>query len=283
MKQFLKNKSKVKLVAISVIACLCINRSHAQGNLLITPKRVVFEGGKRSEELNLANTGKDTATYVISFIQIRMKDNGAFENITVPDSAQFFADKNIRFFPRSVTLAPNEAQSVKVQVVNVSDLKPGEYRSHLYFRGTPPPRPLGDNDIVSADTTSLSVRLSPIFGISMPVIIRTGETKSDVKISDVVFKLENDTIPVLQMTFNRNGNISVYGDVRVDYISATGAVTRVGYVRGLSVYTPNKIRHFQIPLEINKKINYHSGKLKITYNDQSIKPVMLAQEEIILN
>ena len=76
----------------------------AQGNLLVTPKRVVFEGNKRSEELNLANIGKDTATYIISFIQIRMKEDGMFERITQPDPEQNFADKNLRFFPRTVTL-----------------------------------------------------------------------------------------------------------------------------------------------------------------------------------
>ncbi|MDQ6609880.1 MAG: hypothetical protein M3Y85_08675, partial [Bacteroidota bacterium] len=64
------------------------SKTNAQGNLLVTPKRVVFEGSKRSEELNLANTGKDSATYDISFIQIRMKEDGSMENITTPDSTQ---------------------------------------------------------------------------------------------------------------------------------------------------------------------------------------------------
>ena len=57
-------------------------KATAQGNLLVTPKRVVFEGLKRSEELNLANVGSDTATYMISFIQIRMKVDGYVETIT---------------------------------------------------------------------------------------------------------------------------------------------------------------------------------------------------------
>ena len=66
-------------------------------------------------DLNLANTGKDSATYAISLVQIRMNEDGGFENITEPDPGQNFADKNLRFFPRSVTLAPGEAQSIKVQ------------------------------------------------------------------------------------------------------------------------------------------------------------------------
>ena len=101
--------------------------SKAQGNLLITPRRVVFEGSKRSVDLNLANTGIDTATYAISLIQIRMTTEGGFETITEPDPDQLFADKYIRFFPRSVTLGPNEGQIVKVQVSRFNELSPGEY------------------------------------------------------------------------------------------------------------------------------------------------------------
>ncbi len=100
---------------------------------MIYPKRVVLDESKRSELLNLANTGNDSATFVISFLQIRMKEDGTFEKITQPDSAQRFADKNLRFFPRSVTLAPKEAQTVKIQIIKTNELMPGEYRSHLYM------------------------------------------------------------------------------------------------------------------------------------------------------
>ena len=77
----------------------------AQGNLMVFPRRVVFEGSKRSQTLNIANTGTDTARYNISIVQYRMKEDGAFEEITQPDSGENFADKYIRFFPRSVVLA----------------------------------------------------------------------------------------------------------------------------------------------------------------------------------
>src|SRR5665647_1415314 len=91
--------------------------TRAQGNLLITPKRAVFEGNKRSMDLNLANVGDDTATYAISLVQIRMTAEGGFETITEPDEGQLFASPYLRLFPRSVTLGPNEAQTVKVQLI----------------------------------------------------------------------------------------------------------------------------------------------------------------------
>src|SRR5210317_878009 len=82
--------------------------SYSQGNLLITPRRVVFDGSSRSIDLNLANTGTDTASYAISLVQIRMTAEGGFESITEPDPGQRFADRFLRFFPRTVTLGPGE-------------------------------------------------------------------------------------------------------------------------------------------------------------------------------
>src|SRR4030042_1176006 len=178
----------------------------AQGDLLITPRRVVFDGSKRSMDLNLANTGKDTATYAISLMQIRMKEDGGFETITDPDPGQRFADRFIRYFPRSVTLGPNEAQVIKLQLIRSNELTAGEYRSHFYFRSIPKLKPLGEEETVK-DTTSISVRLTPIFGITIPVIIRTGESTAKVSLSDLALDISDDTGPRLKLIFNRSGNM----------------------------------------------------------------------------
>ncbi len=146
------------ITGIVAFMCLFPATGSAQGNLLITPRRVIFEGSKRSMDLNLANTGKDTSTYAISLLEIRMKEDGRFESITEPDPGQRFADKNIRYFPRSVTLGPGEAQVVKVQVIKTNELTPGEYRSHFYFRAVPKPKPLGEAE-APVDCSSISVKL----------------------------------------------------------------------------------------------------------------------------
>jgi P pilus assembly chaperone PapD len=282
----LKTKSAISINPINWLVVLTITlsvllslRTSAQGNLLVTPKRLIFDGSKRAEELNLANTGKDSATYVISFIQLRMKEDGSVENITQPDSAQLFADKNLRFFPRMVTLGPGEAQTVKVQLTKTNELKPGEYRSHLYFRAIPNEKPLGEPSVVKDST--ISVRLVPIFGISIPAIIRVGEADTKVSFAQVGFQMENET-PTVEMTFNRAGNMSVYGDVSVEYVSTQGKVTRVGGVKGLALYTPNSTRHFRLSLNPTPSIDFHTGKLRIVYADQSPKATKFAEREIVL-
>jgi P pilus assembly chaperone PapD len=272
----------VFLAALSGFIFFFNSNLSAQGNLLITPRRVVFEGTTRSLDLNLANTGKDTATYAISVIQIRMTDEGGFETITTPDPGQLFADKYIRFFPRSVTLGPNEAQVVKVQLIRANELAPGEYRSHFYFRAIPKVKPLGESDKLK-DTTAFTVKLTPVFGITIPVIIRAGESTAKVTITDLGFSVVNDTVPQLKMVLRRTGNMSVYGDLTIDHISTQGKVTRVGLAKGVAVYTPNNSRSFQMELYKTAGVDYKTGTLRVIYSASSdIKPVRFAEAELPL-
>ena len=275
----LATKAGLQIIALILFSTILFSTVNAQGNLLVTPKRIVFEGVKRSEELNIANTGKDTATYLISFVQLRMTKDGQVEQITEADSAQNFADKYLRFFPRRITLAPNEAQTVKMQVIRTNEITPGEYRSHLYFRAVPDEKPLGEKE--TENDNAISVKLVPVFGISLPVIIRTGETYAQLHFSNLAIETEKD--PVLKMTFNRTGNMSVYGDISAEYISSAGKITKVGMAKGLAVYTPNTIRNFNLQLDKNPEIDYHQGKIHLVFTDQSAKPVKFAEEEIILN
>jgi hypothetical protein len=273
----------ILLSGLLVVTLFSSTNLMAQGNLMVFPRRVVFEGSKRSQTLNLANTGMDTARYNISFVQYRMKENGAFEEITKPDFEENFADKYIRFFPRSVILAPNDAQLVKIQLIKTSQMSPGEYRSHLYFRAVPAEKPLGEKEVLK-DTTSMSIKLIPIFGITVPVIIRVGESTAKVSISDVSFEMVNDAIPILSMAFNRTGNMSVYGDIAIDYISPRGKVTRVSFIQGMAVYTPNPVRRLKVDFDKTLGIDYRRGKLHIVYSSQSdTKPEKLAEAELLLH
>ncbi|MBL0339998.1 MAG: molecular chaperone [Bacteroidetes bacterium] len=254
----------------------------AQGNLLITPRRVVFEGSKKIQELNLANIGKDSARYVLSMVEIRMKDDGSFERITEPDSGQLFASPYLRFFPRSVVLGPNESQLLKVQLSKTEQLKPGEYRSHVYFRAERDDKPLGEIE-ARVDSGSISVSLIPIFGITIPVIVRIGELSASVSISDVKIH-KTDTAYAVGMMLHRAGNKSVYGNIKAEYISIDGKATEIGRANGVSVYTPNTKRYFEIKLQNTPLLNLKQGKLRIQYlSDSDYNQEKIAEFEINLD
>jgi hypothetical protein len=236
----------------------------AQGDLLITPRRLVFEGQIKSQELNLANTGKDTAKYVISLVQVKMKEDGSFMYITQPDSGQRFAGKFLRFFPRVVTLGPNEAQVIKIQLTKTRELQPGEYRSHIYFRAVTDEKPLGEDAL--KDSTTIAVRLTAIFGITIPVIIRVGPSNTQVSLSDLSLALPADSLPGMNFTINRSGNMSVYGTITAEHIAPDGKITPAGSIKGIAVYTPNSLRRVRMDLIKNAGIDYHSGKIRVTFS-----------------
>ncbi len=273
----------IQLIIGLLLAMLTIPQvSHAQGNLLITPRRVVFDGSRRVMDITLANTGIDTATYNISLIQYRMNEDGSFTEITEPDPGQKFADGNLRFFPRRVTLAPNEAQMIKMQVTNLNNLEPGEYRSHAYFRSVPIVTALGE-EAKDVDSTALSIQLIPIFGISIPIIIRVGAEDLSVSITDMVLETTQENTKRLNLRINRNGNMSVYGDIQVAHIAPNGTETILSNINGLAVYTPNASRILSIDLNPEKEVNYSAGKLVVTFVSQSdTKPQKYAQEVLNL-
>lgn len=257
-------KSKLIIPGIIFASFFLSQQVKAQGDLLLTPKRIVFDDNRKTQEVNLANTGKDTATYLVSIVEIRMTEDGNFEEILQPDPNQKFASKYLRFFPRSVKLGPNEAQTVKIQLTKASQLPPGEYRSHIYFRPLKNPEPLGETP--APDSKDLVVNIVPVVGLSIPVIVRVGNYDASVSISDVSVDKSAET-PTIKMSLNRTGDMSVYGDIIVDEITPDGKSTQVGFIKGIAVYTPNAKRI--LTLQLDKRVKTSSNKLHITYKPQS--------------
>ncbi len=253
-------------LALLSLAALSPGWVSAQGNLLVTPRRLIFDKGPRVRELNLANTGKDTARYAISFMEIKMNEDGSFEQITTPDSGQRFASGNLRVFPRGVIIPPGESQVVKVQLMKADELAEGEYRSHIYIRALPMEQPLGDTSGQKA--TGISVKLNAIFGISIPAIVRIGENNTKVTLAHPSFVMMDEKTPHLSVELHRSGLMSSYGNITVDCIGKDGTTTRVGLVKGIAVYTPNTIRRFQMNLDNTHKVDYSDCELRIRYSTE---------------
>ncbi len=237
----------------------------AQGNLLVAPIRVVFEGAKQKEDLNLTNIGQDTAVYLISFIHYKMKEDGSFLQIENADTLTTRADKYLRIFPRKVVLPPGESQTIRMQYRKPTDLKDGEYRSHLYFRAEKEVSALGMNT-ASSDTTKMSVSITPVFGISIPVIIRNGNLDYKMSLSDAKLTTVNDTISNLTFNINRTGNRSAYGNLMVEFVPAVGKSFVVGLANGVGVYTDLSARTFSMSIRNRVDQRLKNGKLVIHYS-----------------
>jgi len=266
-----------------LISLLCAGfPTLAQGDLFITPKRVVFEGNQRKQLLNLVNVGTEITTYSISFVQKDMTEEGEFVVVEEADSSHMFADPFLRIFPRKVTLNPGESQTIAVQCRYKADMADGEYRSHLYFRSEANYNPLGMDNTMK-DTMLLSVQLVPVYGISIPIIIRKGNIDVTTSLSDLELINQEDTLQQLKLTINRSGNISVYGDLTAEFIPARGKSSLVGTVKGLGVYTNISKRNISMKINLTPGMNQMKGKLKIYYKSaEKSKDVVYAESEFDL-
>jgi len=166
---------KTQLLYIAIAFLTLAQNLTAQGDLLVSPVRVIFEGNKQKEDISLVNIGNDTAIYSVSFVQYDMAENGDFVIVDQPKEGQKYADPYLRVFPRRVILAPHASQVVRLQLRRAPGMEDGEYRSHLYFRAEK------GNKVTSAGFSDkqklLSVEITPVFGISIPVIIRIGNVR----------------------------------------------------------------------------------------------------------
>lgn len=279
LKSFLLKKNILKFLMVSFFLILSSQSLLAQGNLLVYPTRVVFDGKNNIQKVVLSNTGKDSALYDISFIEYKMTKFGEMKLISAPEEGLNFASPNLRYFPRRVVLGPFQSQTLKIQLRNARSLKDGEYRSHLYFRAVQEKKALGSVDEKNA--TDISVKLKPIFGISIPCIIKKGEDNTKVTLSELSLNQENTNQFFLNLNINRTGNMSVYGDFMIHYLDQKNKLHQVGRVQGVGVYTPGNVRTIRVKLTAPKNSTFSGGKLQVVFTKNESKEI-LAEANLVL-
>ena len=231
--------------------------TNAVGDLLVAPTRVVFDSRKRSAELNLSNIGGARATYRVSLIRMEMDELGAFKERPFDPGTEGLQSL-FRFSPREVTLEPQESQTVRVQVRKPAELPAGEYRLHMIFRAVPSTSP---TPVQAEVPKGISIRLTPIYGIAIPLIVRHGETSAKVSIVAPEF---GEARRNLRFRLERSGNQSVYGDLRATLLPATGSPEVLTEATGLAVYTPNASRSVTLALPSDRPLPPGS-RIRITY------------------
>jgi len=243
----------------------------APGDLMVMPSRIVLEGRAHSMEVMLRNQGSVAGTYRIFVKEMRMTSDGDLQDRDKAPGETTAADL-VRFSPHQVLLGPGETQTIRIQTRIPEGLPDGEYRSHLVFEGVPTaeiPQPPG------ADAPhTLSVILRPIFGISIPLILRHGETQGRISLADLSFQAPATAgdPPELDLNLVRTGNRSLLGDLEASVASGTTqkAGTVVGRLRGVAVYDSIPARTVKLYLA-GAAADYKGGRLKVTYTPKDFK------------
>ena len=281
------HKSFISLTLLLILASIQItlNQSYAAGQLMIAPTRVVFEGRDRSAQINVMNTGSATETYRISFVEKRMSKTGDFITIEKDEAGESVASNMIRYSPRQVVLPPGKSQTIRLMLRRPKDISEGEYRSHLYFQNIPKNSAKNVDQLVSDDNKQVKIELTPIVGITIPVIVRHGKTTVDSALQNMNLITPNEEDPRTKLAFqiNRQGNQSSYGDLTATFIPNSGSKKIIGRANGVAVYLPNSYRKVQMLLNLEKGQSLSNGKILMTYRERPEDGgALLASTELLL-
>ncbi len=237
--------------------------SYGLTDLLVSPERIIFEESSRMAEIALINQSNRQLTYGISFIQYRMDENGGMKEIKEPAQGEQFADPYVRFTPRRVILEPRQTQMVRMMLGKPQNLADGEYRSHLRFSVIPESKEAAADK--GNNQKGLEIQLIPIYGISIPVIVRQGSLNLDTRLVGLRLEKKADPAkPVFSFTIERQGTRSSFGDLEAEWKGKM-----IGQIRGIAVYTPNAKRNVSMQLSLPKDMVLQGGRLNLRYIDHS--------------
>jgi hypothetical protein len=171
-----------------------------------------------------------------------MLPDGSFQDVTEPTAAEAAARDMIVYAPRRVTLPPRQPQTIRIAARAPAGLPDGEYRVHMLFRAIPPAQPAAQTP---ADFKGIGFALTPVYGVTIPVIVRLGNLSAKAGIAGVG-KVMDEGKPAISLELTRQGTRSTFGEVRVvkDGLPAPLAVQR-----GIAVYTELDKRSVVVPVD----------------------------------
>ena len=228
------------------------------GDLLVAPTRIVLDG-RKGAEIILNNIGEEPATYRVSVEFRRMTEDGGLVDVETPTAEDQKAADMVVYAPRKVVLAPHEPQAIRVRAIPPAGIADGEYRVHLLFRAIPPANPVVQAAAVKEEK-GLRFQLTPVYGVTIPVIVRLGNLAASAEIKNVHLDRKGDK-SLIEMDISRSGQRSTFGEVRV---LKDGVKSPIASQKAVALYTEIGLRHVSLPIDDANKAAA-SGPVTVQY------------------
>lgn len=263
------SRSRAPFAWLALCLPLLLIAQLARAELMLFPKRIVFEDKQRAAQVELVNNGNEPATYRISLKNRRMNESGALAVIDSAGPGDMFADSMLHFSPHEVRLEPGASQTVRILLRKPEELAPGEYRSHLQFDKQPEVTAANSIEQPKGKSKEIGISLTMLLGASIPVIVRHGEISASVAVSQMELQgAANGQPPLLSVLFERSGNKSVYGDLTVLFTPQGGSEQTLAKANGVAIYVPTPRRRMDLPLQLEHGVALRNGTLRVTLRER---------------
>ena len=259
-KTLARRTAGVAMATVLAGTALIAQPAQAQGDLLVAPTRVILDG-RRGAQVILSNIGTEEATYRVGLVLRRMGPDGNLVEVSEEEAnaLEEAAMSMIRYAPRRIKLPPGQPQSVRIAARPTTDLPDGEYRVHMSFNAIPKPRPATQTE---SPAEGLSVKLIPIYGVTIPLIVRHGEVETRAALDTPRMLTGTRGNSILSFAIERSGAGSTYGDLLA--IPARGEPMFLA--RGVAVYPELNRRMVNVPLT-DEQAALLRGRVRLEYRE----------------
>lgn len=255
---FYTMKAKISSVYSFLFLLFC-SSAYGQG-ILFSEYRLIIKAGE-IRTLQVCNPTDQTRSYKLYAVDKKMNDGGGLEDIPLPVNYPSSLKKQLRIFPKRITLAPNECQEVQLQLKNTSQLPDGEFRSFLFFLPLVSAKENNFDAPVAAKGTTPNIVMR--IGAAIPIFYRKNSHVDKAFINKVSLKQDSIGKHTLSLRLNREGSQSTYGVVQVKSKSK-GESIMIAERHGNAIYPEANWKELSIPLRTDTLDVDASGKIPIS-------------------
>lgn len=225
--------SRAAWLAAVLSVGLVVQVAAAQG-VMVAPHAVFIDHRVRSGSVLLYNPGTEPVEVTIStlFGYPTTDSAGAITLRTLesPDSTLPSALRWIQAFPRRLTVAPLERQTVRLLARPPVALADGEYWVRLVIAAKAGQIPVTGVQDTTAIQIGLTLEVRTIIGVSY----RKGTVSTGVTLSNLRAQVAGDSL-VTWSRLERRGNAAFIGSIRATLVDSTGGA-RAAFNAPLGVY-----------------------------------------------
>jgi len=212
-----------RLRFVSLVVALGGAAPLAGQGVLVAPHAVYIDHARRNGTVTLYNPNPEPAEITIStafgYPVTDSLGHFALRTVEHPDSMLPSAAEWVQAFPRRLTIASLERQTVRLLVTPPAGLPDGEYWARLIISARGGRLPIGG----VGDTAAVRVRLNLVVNTNIGVAYRKGPVATGVALSNLRVRIRRDSVEVWSR-LERRLTAAYVGTVRATLVDSTGKV-----------------------------------------------------------
>ena len=260
-----------------LVALMLIPRLLPAQGVLVAPHYLVMDHRTRSGSLTVYNPGTDPIEVSISTLfGYPVTDSaGNFSLFTpeITDSTMPSATSWVEAFPRRMTLAPKDRQTIRLLGRPPAGIKDGEYWTRLVVSAK------GGQIQVSGveDSSGIEVGLTLEVRSILPVFYRKGTVGTGIRISGIRAAMVGDSLEI-RAHLERQGGAAYLGTVRGSLIDSAGKSVST-FASPIAVYyTADPV--FRIPL-IRPAAGRYRLRLEVATEREDLTPDIILHSAVV--